>query len=154
MMDVRKIKGSALVAAGVVLTMTACGPESSTTGNADVTTAAVAEADTTADAAPGTTGGDQKAENGQEKGQEETAVNISVNNDTVGLGTLAVFEPADGIEANSGVAIAGSDEEQLQQERIAGGAVGEVVSKDLEPLHGITDYTEGEYVTVYGVTEE
>ncbi len=147
-MDVRKIKGSALVAAGVMLTMTACGPESSTTGNADVTTAAVA------DAAPGTTGGDQKAENGQEKGQEETAVNISVNNDTVGLGTLAVFEPADGIEANSGVAIAGSDEEQLQQERIAGGAVGEVVSKDLEPLHGITDYTEGEYVTVYGVTEE
>ena len=39
-MDVRKIKGSALVAAGVMLTMTACGPESSTTGNADVTTAA------------------------------------------------------------------------------------------------------------------
>ena len=79
---------------------------------------------------------------------------ISVYNDTIELGTLAIFEPSDNIDANSGVAIAGSDEEQLQQERIAGGAVGEVVSKNLEPLKGITDYSEGEYVLMYGVTVE
>lgn len=88
------------------------------------------------------------------KTQQETCMPISVNNDTVELGTLAVFEPSDNLEANSGRAIAGSDEEQLQQERIAGGAVGEVVSENLEPLNGITDYSEGEFVIMYGVTEE
>ncbi len=95
------------------------------------------------------TDGEHAGETGAEGG-----VPISVNNDTVELGTLAVFEPSDNLEANSGRAIAGSDEEQLQQERIAGGAVGEVVSENLEPLTGITDYSEGEFVTVYGVTAE
>lgn len=85
---------------------------------------------------------------------QEGSMPISVNNDTVELGTLAVFEPSDNLEANSGRAITGSDEEQLQQERIAGGAVGEVVSENLEPLTGITDYSEGEFVTMYGVTTE
>ncbi len=85
---------------------------------------------------------------------QETGTPISVNNDTVELGTLAVFEPSGSLEANSGRAIAGSDEEQLQQERIAGGAVGEVVSENLEPLNGITDYSEGEFVIMYGVTAE
>jgi len=87
----------------------------------------------------------------QEEALKQDSVPISVNNDTVELGTLAVFIPSENMEANSGIAIAGSDEEQLQQERIAGGAVGSVVSENLEPLKGITDYTEGEYVLVYGV---
>ena len=51
----------------------------------------------------------------------------------------------------AGAAIEGSEEEQLQQERIAGGAAGGVVSENLEPLEGITDYSEGEYVPVYGI---
>ena len=37
-----------------------------------------------------------------------------------------------------------------QMAHIAGGAVGEATSQ-LEPLHGITDYSEGEYVPVYGI---
>ena len=74
---------------------------------------------------------DQKEEDNSNQTQGNP---ISVYNDTIELGTLAIFEPSDNIDANSGVAIAGSDEEQLQQERIAGGAVGEVVSKNLEPL--------------------
>ncbi len=101
------------------------------------------------DAADGENAGDTRQVSGQ-----EGVVPISVNNDTVELGTLAVFEPSDNLEANSGRAIAGSDEEQLQQERIAGGAVGEVVSENLEPLTGIADYSEGEFVTVYGATAE
>ncbi len=158
-MDIRKTKGSTLIAAGLMLTVTACGPGNSTGGSvlsgteaaASATTASTsAESDSKADGAWESVGETQKAQ----EGQKETGVAISVLNDTVELGTLAVFEPSDNIEGNSGVAIAGSDEEQLQQERIAGGAVGEVVSKNLEPLHGITDYSEGEYVAVYGVTGE
>lgn len=124
---------------------TACGPDSSTAGSG---TKAKVEADTQTDAASGA----GSKEDGESA--EEIGVPISVNNDTVELGTLAVFEPSDNMSGNSGVAIAGSDEEQLQQERIAGGAVGEVVSENLEPLYGITDYSEGEYVAVYGVTAE
>ena len=46
--------------------------------------------------------------------------------------------------------IEGNEEEELQQERIAGGAAGEAHSK-VEELHGITDYSEGEYVPKYGI---
>lgn len=94
-------------------------------------------------------------ENADQTGSAEAGgIPISVDNDTVELGTLDTFTPSDDIDANSGTAIAGSEEEQLQQERIAGGAVGGVVSENLEPLNGITDYSEGEYEPVYGVTVE
>ena len=46
------------------------------------------------------------------------------NNDTAEKGELTVYDPAAEAAASGGVAIEGSDEEKLQQERIAGGAVG------------------------------
>lgn len=73
-----------------------------------------------------------------------------VDNDTAVRGEYVPFEPKDDVDTFSGVAIEGNEEEELQQERIAGGAVGEATSV-LEPLHGITDYSEGEYVPVYGI---
>ncbi len=124
-----------------------CASASSPVNNTNQTTTEETPNDTKED----TTVSDQKEEDNSNQTQGNP---ISVYNDTIELGTLAIFEPSDNIDANSGVAIAGSDEEQLQQERIAGGAVGEVVSKNLEPLKGITDYSEGEYVLMYGVTVE
>lgn len=124
-----------------------CASTSSPVNNTNQTTTEETPNDTKED----TTVSDQKEEDNSNQTQGNP---ISVYNDTIELGTLAIFEPSDNIDANSGVAIAGSDEEQLQQERIAGGAVGEVVSKNLEPLKGITDYLEGEYVLMYGVTVE
>lgn len=135
----------AFLAAVVVLTA-ACTAQS---GTADTTS--LAETSTETENSPETT---EQAGESQEDTQQQAGIPISVNNDTVELGTLAVFTPSENIEANSGVAIAGSAEEQLQQERIAGGAVGGVVSENLEPLKGITDYSEGDYVPVYGVTME
>jgi len=73
-----------------------------------------------------------------------------VDNDTAVRGEYTPFEPKEDAEAFSGTAIEGNEEEELQQERIAGGAVGEARSV-LEPLHGVTDYSEGEYVPVYGI---
>lgn len=65
-------------------------------------------------------------------------------------GSYEAFSPSEEGESSGGKAIEGSEEEKLQQERIAGGAVGAVVSKNLEPLEGITDYTEGAYSPAYG----
>ena len=73
-----------------------------------------------------------------------------VDNDTAVRGEYTPFEPIEDADTFSGTAIEGNEEEELQQERIAGGAVGEAKSQ-LEPLHGITDYSEGEYVPVYGI---
>ena len=73
-----------------------------------------------------------------------------VDNDTAVRGEYTPFEPKEDAETFSGTAIEGNEEEELQQERIAGGAVGEARSV-LEPLHGVTDYSEGEYVPVYGI---
>lgn len=73
-----------------------------------------------------------------------------VDNDTAVRGAYTPFEPKEDADTYSGIAIEGNEEEELQQERIAGGAVGEATSV-LEPLHGITDYSEGEYVPVYGI---
>ena len=73
-----------------------------------------------------------------------------VDNDTAVRGEYTPYEPKEDAESFSGTAIEGNEEEELQQERIAGGAVGEARSQ-LEPLHGITDYSEGEYVPVYGI---
>ena len=73
------------------------------------------------------------------------------SNDMVVKGEYPPYDPAAEAEVTAGAAIEGSEEEQLQQERIAGGAAGGVVSENLEPLEGITDYSEGEYVPVYGI---
>ena len=60
-------------------------------------------------------------------------------------GSYDKYNPETTAEVTGGTAIEGSEEENLQQERIAGGAVGAVVSKNLEPLSGITDSSEGEF---------
>ena len=73
-----------------------------------------------------------------------------VDNDTAVRGAYTPFEPKDDADTFSGIAIEGNEEEELQQERIAGGAVGEATSI-LEPLHGITDHSEGDYVPMYGI---
>lgn len=73
-----------------------------------------------------------------------------VDNDTAVRGEYTPYEPKEDAEAFSGTAIEGNEEEELQQERIAGGAVGEARSV-LEPLHGVSDYSEGDYVPVYGI---
>ena len=73
-----------------------------------------------------------------------------VDNDTAVRGEYTPFEPMEDADTFSGTAIEGNEEEELQQERIAGGAVGEAKSQ-LEELHGITDYSEGDYVPVYGI---
>lgn len=73
------------------------------------------------------------------------------NNDTAEKGELTVYDPEAEAAASGGVAIEGSDEEKLQQERIAGGAVGGVVSQNLEPLEGVVDGRSGEYVMTYGM---
>lgn len=72
-----------------------------------------------------------------------------IDNDTTEHGEYTPFVPQEEASSFSGTAIEGNDEEELQQERIAGGAVGEAKSQ-VEELHGITDYSEGEYVPVYG----
>lgn len=73
------------------------------------------------------------------------------SNDMVVRGEYTPYDPAAEAAVTAGAAIEGSEEEQLQQERIAGGAAGGVVSENLEPLEGVTDYSEGEYVPVYGI---
>lgn len=139
--------GCVLAAAILAMLLAACGPDGAG-ADSGAEAGAAASAGTTAPS----DGGDESED--VQGTAAETEISVSVNNDTVELGTLAVFEPSDNLDVNSGVAIAGSGEEQLQQERIAGGAVGAVVSENLEPLHGITDYSEGEYVAVYGVEAE
>lgn len=74
-----------------------------------------------------------------------------VDNDTVVLGTYDAYEPKEEAIGHGGEVM---EEDELQQERIAGGAVGEVVSQNLEPLNGIVDYSEGDYVPMYGASEK
>ena len=74
-------------------------------------------------------------------------------NDAAVKGEYTPYDPSVEAAATSGAAIEGSEEEQLQQERIAGGAAGAVQSQNLEPLTGVIDYSEGEYVPVYGIEE-
>ena len=76
------------------------------------------------------------------------------SNDMVVRGEYTPFDPSVESGDSSGKAIEGSEEEELQQERIAGGAVGAVQSQNLEPLEGITDYSEGDYVPVYGIVND
>lgn len=86
--------------------------------------------------------------------QQAVEVDTAPGNDTAVEGEYTPYDPNVEAAATSGAAIEGSEEEQLQQERIAGGAAGAVQSKNLEPLTGVTDYSEGEYVPVYGIEGE
>lgn len=72
-------------------------------------------------------------------------------NDTATMGTYTPYDPTVEAEHTGGTAIEGSEEEQLQQERIAGGAVGEVVSQHLEPLEGVVDGDGLAYTPSYGI---
>lgn len=75
-------------------------------------------------------------------------------NDTAVAGEYVPYDPAKEAEITAGKAIEGSEEEELQQERIAGGAVGGVVSQNLEPLEGVVDGSEGEYRPITGLDLE
>lgn len=86
--------------------------------------------------------------------QQAVEADGAPTNDMAVKGEYTPYDPSVEAAATSGAAIEGSEEEQLQQERIAGGAAGAVQSKNLEPLTGVTDYSEGEYVPVYGIEGE
>lgn len=83
--------------------------------------------------------------------QEAAPSDGIASNDMVVRGEYTPYDPSVDAAVTGGAGIEGSEEEQLQQERIAGGAAGAVVSQNLEPLEGVTDYSEGEYVPVYGI---
>lgn len=86
--------------------------------------------------------------------QQAVEADGAPTNDTVVKGEYTPYDPSVETAFSGGDQIEGSEEEQLQQERSAGGAVGEVKSQNLEPLTGVTDYSEGEYVPVYGIEGE
>lgn len=85
---------------------------------------------------------------------EATDTETHQSNDTAVKGDYVPFDPAVEAEHTGGKAIEGSEEEELQQERIAGGAVGAVTSQNLEPLKGVVDGAEGEYVPLYGINDQ
>ena len=85
---------------------------------------------------------------------EEAANNAPATNDTAVEGAYQAFDPAVEAEHTNGKAIEGSEEEELQQERIAGGSVGAVTSQNLEPLEGIVDASDGDYVPNFGMVGE
>lgn len=72
-------------------------------------------------------------------------------NDTAVIGTYEAFNPEVEAAETSGTAIEGSEEEQLQQERIAGGAVGAVVSQNLPDVEGVVDGDGLAYTPSYGI---
>lgn len=84
---------------------------------------------------------------------EESAYGPVANDVVVESHEYDVYDPAAEAEVTGGKAIEGSEEEQLQQERIAGGAVGAVQSQNLEPIEGIVDGDGAEYVPVFGSSE-
>lgn len=81
----------------------------------------------------------------------DAAAPISVENDSAVIGEYTPYDPSADSNYAGGKEIEGSEEEKLQQERIAGGAVGGVTSVNLEPIEGIVDYSEGEYSPLYGL---
>lgn len=82
---------------------------------------------------------------------EPASSGAPATNDTAVEGEYQAFDPAVEAENMSGKAIEGSEEEELQQERIAGGSVGAVTSQNLEALEGVVDASEGDYVANYGM---
>lgn len=84
---------------------------------------------------------------------EESAYGPTANDVVVESQEYDTYDPAAEAEITGGTAIEGSEEEQLQQERIAGGAVGAVNSKNLEPVEGVVDGTPNAYVPSFGAEE-
>lgn len=84
----------------------------------------------------------------------ERADGAPETNDTAVKGEYQPFDPSVEAANTSGKAIEGSEEEELQQERIAGGAVGAVTSQNLDEIEGIVDYGDGDYVPNYGMVGE
>lgn len=84
----------------------------------------------------------------------EEAASAGMGNDTAVAGEYTPYDPEKEAEVSAGKAIEGSEEEELQQERIAGGAVGGVVSQNLEPLEGVVDGSEGDYHPITGLDVE
>lgn len=82
---------------------------------------------------------------------EDEAVLSPVGHNAVTMGEFETFDPEVEAAETGGEAIRGSEEDELQQERIAGGATGNVVSQNLAPLEGITDPSPGEYNLVFGM---
>ncbi|MCL1799092.1 MAG: cytochrome c3 family protein [Eggerthellaceae bacterium] len=71
--------------------------------------------------------------------------------DTAVKGDYDQFNPEVDAAETGGEEIKGSEEDELQQERIAGGSVGGVVSKNLEPLYGITETPGDEFRLAFGM---
>lgn len=179
-MKATKRKGlipAALCAAMLTLTITGCAQEGvatdtetqeevvATEETATDETAEQDEAETAKDEAPEDeaavdeeTTTSEKAtvdeEASDDTASQELTYSNPTSNDTAVKGDYKPYDPSVEAEVTGGSGIEGSEEEQLQQERIAGGAAGAVVSENLEPLVGITDYSEGEYVPVYGISIE
>lgn len=84
----------------------------------------------------------------------DNAASAAVDNDSAVEGTLEAYDPTANADGSNGKSIEGSEEEKLQQERIAGGAVGGIVSQNLEPLEGITDYSSDAATFVYGLDSQ
>lgn len=141
------ILGSLLLAAAVGCTQPTDGGR--TTGGEEVSENAGEETSSAEE------NGEIAETTGEAAGKNEAAGEMGsvpyADNDTVVLGTYDAYEPKEEAVGHGGEAM---EEDELQQERIAGGAVGEVVSQNLEPLTGIVDYSEGDYVPVYGASEK
>lgn len=172
-MKATKRKGlipAALCAAMLTLTVTGCAQEgvaTDTETQEEVVATEEATADEAADQEEATdeetastdeatedeAAADEEATEDDATSNETTSSNPT-SNDTAVKGDYTPYDPSVEAEVTGGSGIEGSEEEQLQQERIAGGAAGAVVSENLEPLVGITDYSEGEYVPVYGISIE
>ncbi len=85
----------------------------------------------------------------------DTDTQASESNQTAVKGILDIFDPSAGGGGSGGRQIEGSEEEELQQERIGGGAVSDaIVSENLEPLIGLTDYSKGDFVNAYGIFDD
>lgn len=88
---------------------------------------------------------------GQENTGDASGSAVSpVGDNSVVRGEYDAFDPEVNAAETGGEAIEGSEEDELQQERIAGGATGAVVSQNLEPLTGITDPSDGDYIASFG----
>lgn len=80
----------------------------------------------------------------------ESTEKMDAGNDKAHRGDYEKFDPERDAEETAGGAMDATEEDKLQQERVAGGSIGGVVSENLDPLQGITDPYEGEYIPAYG----
>ena len=83
--------------------------------------------------------------------QGQSEVSLITGDNQISRGDYVPYDPEAHAAETGGAAIAGSEEDELQQERIAGGAVGAIVSVNLPILSGITDHSPGTYSLSYGM---